>query len=76
MEIQVETPQPSRLLNPRQLAKVLNVSVGHIYRLVQERRVPFVRVGGSIRFRPETIDTWIQRLEVCSVNQVLRGGRG
>jgi excisionase family DNA binding protein len=69
----METPLPPRLLNPRQLSKVLNLSVGHCYRLVQERKIPFVRLGGSIRFRSEAIDDWIRRQEVATVGQVLRG---
>jgi excisionase family DNA binding protein len=71
-----KTPLPPRLLiTPSQLAKAINVSTGHVYRLVQQRRVPFVRVGGSVRFRPESINEWIRRQEVATVAQALRGER-
>jgi len=66
---------PSSLLNPRQLSKVLGLSVGHVYRLVEQRRVPFCRIGGSVRFRVEAIDGWIRRQEVVTVGQVLRARR-
>jgi len=55
------------------LAETLHVSVGHIYRLVSQRRVPFVKLGGAVRFRHGSIDSWIARQEVITVNQVLRG---
>jgi len=69
----MEAPLPSRqLLNPRGVARVLGLSVGHIYRLVQRREIPFVRVGGSIRFRVESLDGWIARNEVGTVRQAIR----
>jgi excisionase family DNA binding protein len=72
----METAQPPLLLNPRQLAELLQVSTGHVYRLVAQRRVPFVRLAGSsIRFKPEAIEAWIRGQEVLTVGQVLRGRR-
>ena len=71
-EIEMEAAQPAHLLNPRQLAKFLNCSVGHCYRLVEQRRIPFVRIGGSVRFRPEAIQSWVSRQEVTSVSRTLR----
>jgi excisionase family DNA binding protein len=72
----METPQlPPRLLNPRQLARTLGVSTGHIYRLCQQRKVPFCRVGGSVRFRSDSIERWIRGQEVATVAEVL-GRRG
>ncbi len=64
----------SKLLTPADLAELLRVSTGHVYRLVAQRRVPFIRFGGSVRFRSDSIELWIQRQEIVSVAQVL--GRG
>jgi excisionase family DNA binding protein len=61
------------LLTPCDLAAILRVSKGHVYRLVQQRKVPFIKNGGSVRFRPESIERWIQEQEVVSVREVLRG---
>lgn len=63
------------LLTPADLAIMLCCHKGHIYRLVHQRRIPFVKVGGSVRFRPEAIERWIKEQEVCSVRDVLRGQR-
>ena len=64
-----------KLLAPRDLAEILHVSVGHIYRLIRRRRVPFVKIGGAVRFRSESIDKWIAQQEIVTVAQVLRGKR-
>jgi len=61
------------LLTPGELAQILKVSTGHIYRLVAQRKVPFIKNGGSVRFRPESIERWVQNQEVVSVRDVLRG---
>lgn len=60
-----------KLLTPPELAEILHVSVGHVYRLVAMRCVPFVKLGGSVRFRRESIERWIAGKEVLSVGQVL-----
>jgi excisionase family DNA binding protein len=67
--------QPEGFLTVRQLAEMLHVSVGHIYRLVAMRRVPFVKLGGSVRFRRESIERWIAGQEIVTVSQVLRSKR-
>jgi len=59
------------LLTPSGLADLLQVSVGHVYRLVEQRRVPFIRIGGSIRFRLESVNCWIAGQEVRTVHQTI-----
>lgn len=41
------------------LAAWLRVSVRHVRRLVTESRIPYVKVGGLVRFDPVEIDEWI-----------------
>ena len=53
-------------LDVRDAAAYLGTSERHIRRLVGERRVPFVKLGGSkIRFLPDDLDSWLasQRVE-------------
>ena len=64
------------LLTPAELAAMLKVSRGHIFRLVSQRRVPFCKLGGSLRFRSESIERWIAGQEVVSVAQILGKNRG
>ena len=48
-----------RLLDIDAVAEQLSTSVRHLRRLVQERRIPVVRVGRLIRFDPVAIDAWL-----------------
>ena len=51
----------------------LGVSVRHIRRLIDERRIPFVKVGRHVRFDVEAIAGWVDahRTDVLD-----RGGFG
>lgn len=42
-----------------ELAERLNVKPRYIDHLVHEGRVPVVRVGRLVRFRPAEIETWL-----------------
>lgn len=55
----VSSSSRSRLLDIDNVAEQLSTSVRHIRRLVQERRIPVVRVGRLIRFDPVDIDAWL-----------------
>lgn len=48
-----------QLLTTSQVAGYLNVPKKTIYNLVSQRRIPFLRVGGSLRFSIETINEWL-----------------
>lgn len=50
---------PPRLLNIPQLAELLGVPDRHIRRLVQERRIPYIKWGHLIRFDPAEVRHWI-----------------
>jgi len=47
------------LMNCEQLAEHLGVTVRFVRRLVDERRVPFMKIGRFVRFDPNEIDAWI-----------------
>jgi excisionase family DNA binding protein len=48
-----------RCLDIPELSAWLTISVRHIRRLVSERRIPFHKVGGLIRFVPSEIAAWL-----------------
>jgi excisionase family DNA binding protein len=50
----------SGLLDVNMLARRLGVSERFIRRLVDERRVPFFKIGKFVRFDPAEIDEWIE----------------
>lgn len=47
------------LLDVEGAAEVLGVGVRHVRRLVDQRRIPFVKVGHYVRFDPREIAAWI-----------------
>jgi excisionase family DNA binding protein len=48
------------LWTPDQVAERLQLSRQHIYRLCGEHRLPFLRVGNSLRFRAADIEAWLE----------------
>ncbi|HEY3374625.1 MAG TPA: helix-turn-helix domain-containing protein [Candidatus Aquicultor sp.] len=48
-----------QLLRAAKAAELLDVSERYVYRLASEGRIPCVKVGRSVRFRPTDIDTWL-----------------
>ena len=51
-------PIPS-LLDIATVAELLGVEVRHIRRLVQERRIPYIKWGHLLRFDPTEIARWV-----------------
>jgi excisionase family DNA binding protein len=57
------------LLDVRGAAESLGCTERYIRRLVQERRIPFLKIGGSkIRFVVSDLDTWVEEQRVTSRN--------
>ena len=65
-----------RLLNITDLAGHLGVNVRHIRRLVHERRIPFIKWGHLIRFKPADIEAWIDanRIELAQLTRHAQPG--
>lgn len=56
-----ETRRP--LLDIAGVAEYLATSERHIRRLVAERRMPYVKVGGLVRFNVDAVDRWLESNE-------------
>jgi len=50
-----------RLLNIKEVSKYLGIPKGSLYKLVWQRRIPFVKIGKALRFDKEKIDKWIEK---------------
>jgi excisionase family DNA binding protein len=50
-----------KLLSIDDLADHLGSSSGHVRRLIAERRVPYLKVGGYVRFDLADIAAWLDR---------------
>ena len=51
------------LIGPEEAAKALGIQTMTIYTWVTRRKIPYVKVGGALRFRPSALETWLQERE-------------
>jgi excisionase family DNA binding protein len=51
------------LIGPAEAAKVLGVSVPTVYTWVARRKIPFVKAGTALRFRPSALEAWVRERE-------------
>lgn len=60
-------PDRTPLMKVPDAARYLNMSPRQLYRLMAERRIPFVRAGGrAVRFRPAELDAWLDAQQVTA----------
>ena len=53
-----------RLLNIEEASQYLGISKGSLYKLNWQRRIPVVKIGKSLRFDIQDLETWIQESKV------------
>jgi excisionase family DNA binding protein len=56
-----------RLLTIREAAEYLGFSVHTIYGWTSQRRIPFVKMGGRLRFDKPTLDRWIEQFALAPI---------
>lgn len=56
--------EPKPLLDVPGVARRLGVPERFVRRLVDQRRVPFLKIGKYVRFDPDVLDEWIASHEV------------
>lgn len=50
----------SEFLTTKEVAKLFNVSISTINRMMDNRKIPFFKIGGSIRFSKEDIKQYLE----------------
>ncbi len=55
------------LLTIAEVAKLFKISVSGVRRLQQQRRIPFIKIGGSIRFAKGDLISYAERERVESI---------
>ncbi|QAU42208.1 helix-turn-helix domain-containing protein [Bradyrhizobium guangdongense] len=56
------------LLTVVDVAKILRISIATVRRLQQQRRIPFLKVGGRVRFIRRDVDAYLQNRRVPSID--------
>lgn len=49
-----------QLLTAEDVAKILQVNTQTVYQLKARHQIPFVKIGGAVRFDEEQIQEWIE----------------
>lgn len=56
-------PHMREILTPKEAADYLNIHVRTIYRLAKTGEIPGRKIGGSWRFKKDTLDQWLSGRE-------------
>ena len=67
MQIDPDSPIGSQLLTDKKVAERFNVSVRTVIDWRNAGKIPFIRLGRSIRYRRESIDALLEKLEISGV---------
>ena len=54
----------NRLLTTQEVCELLKVSKAYIYWLTHQKRIPYIKMQGHLRFRQSDIDEWLMSQEV------------
>jgi excisionase family DNA binding protein len=57
------------IMTPREAAEYLSVHVRTIYRLAKNGEIPGRKLGGSWRFKKDTLDEWLSGKENPSIKE-------
>jgi excisionase family DNA binding protein len=63
----IDPSLPIELLTVHDVAKIFKISVSTVRRLQDQRRIPFHKVGGSIRFAKDDLVSFVARQRVDRV---------
>jgi predicted DNA-binding transcriptional regulator AlpA len=64
MQTKSTKDRTTRLLRDRDVAEMFNASVRSVIDWRNAGKLPFLRIGRSIRYRPESIAALLEKLEV------------
>jgi excisionase family DNA binding protein len=64
----IDADQTAGLLTITEVAEFLRISIPTVRRLIEQREIPFLKVGGSIRFTRSDIDTYLEKRRVRSID--------
>ena len=56
-----------KLLTVEEIAELFQTSTSTIYRWVHKREIPFVKLGGKLRFSPNEIQEFIKKNSVSNL---------
>jgi len=58
-----------RLLTIKEVSERTGLAVHTLYKMVSQHRVPYVKLGGALRFDLELLNQWIEQSTVMPMRQ-------
>ena len=55
-----ESPPEERLLKAKDIASILNISLGYAYMLMKQGELPTIHLGGAVRVRRADLEEYIR----------------
>ena len=49
-----------RLMTIQEVGELTGLSVSTLYKMANQRRIPYVKVGSRLRFERQLIDNWLE----------------
>ncbi len=53
-----------KLLTIQETCELLSVSKAYIYSLTHQRKIPYIKMQGHLRFRQSALDNWLRSQEI------------
>jgi len=64
----MNTTQDTSLLTPSEASIFLNVKMSRIRSLVFQKKIPFYKIGASIRFNKSELQKWLEQQKINFCN--------
>jgi excisionase family DNA binding protein len=58
-----------KTVKPEELAAYFSISKRTVYRLVEKRQIPFCKIRGRIRFKPEDVKTFLGSTRIEAIGK-------
>lgn len=65
----IEAVPPPGLLTISEVAELLKLSVWTVRRLQRQRKIPFVKVGRSIRFTRSDLEAYVDKRRISAIGE-------
>ena len=61
MDLEVREDKKDKILTPKEVSKILKISMDKTYELIQSPGFPKIKIGRQYRISEEEFDKWIKR---------------
>jgi len=68
-----DTEKEQTLMDIKQAAEYLGITVGTAYQWRSQHKIPYIKVGRSVKFRKEELDAWLTQNSFKPKSMIVRG---